>query len=96
MAKKVRLGVFGLGTVGSGLMRLIHLRQDRLLSTTGIQLEVAGAVVKNPAKARPGMEQLAISAEPGKLLDDPEVDIIVELINEVEPALDICRRALSV
>ena len=95
MANKIRLGVFGLGTVGSGLINIIQKRHDRLMSQYGIELEVAKAVVRTPSKKRGcDVSGIQISRDFHDILDDPSIDIVVELIGGTQEAAQIVSSAL--
>lgn len=52
MLKKIKLGLFGLGTVGSGLVNIIDNRKEQLAEQYGIELELCKAIVRNTAKER--------------------------------------------
>jgi homoserine dehydrogenase len=65
MSLTIRLGMLGLGTVGSGLVKLIRNRKDHLLSTFGIRFEIVGAAVSSPDKRRPtDVSNIPLSTDP--------------------------------
>jgi homoserine dehydrogenase len=86
MKRKLRIGLFGFGCVGQGLSDIL----DRPESS----LSIEKICVRNREKYRPLLnERLASSQE--DILDDPDIDVIVELIDDHVAALDITRQALS-
>ncbi|GAB4303307.1 MAG: homoserine dehydrogenase [Myxococcota bacterium] len=96
MAKKIRLGLFGLGVVGSGLVNIIRRRNGALADYAGIELEVVKAVVRDPTKKRAvDTAGIEISTDHDSILRDGSLDIIVELIGGIEPAGTIIKTALE-
>ena len=86
MSKKLKLGVFGLGSVGQGFYELLE-------QSNHPNLEIKKIVIKNPNKIRT-IASTVISTTPGDILDDPEIDIVVELIDDASTALDILKQSL--
>lgn len=90
----LRIGLLGLGNVGSAVARLARSASD-LLDTRGFDLDPVAALVRTPSPARAAAVSLAC------LTDDPDVlfaqplDLIVEAIGGVEPAHALVRRALT-
>ena len=54
--KKIKLAILGLGTVGTGVYKLIHMRSDVMEQTIGAQLEIKKILVHNINKKREGIE----------------------------------------
>lgn len=93
--KKLNIALFGLGTVGSGVYRILTEQKDLVARQTGSILDITGICVLHPHKERelslpPGI----ITADGGSLLDDPSIDIVIEVIGGEEEALGIITRAL--
>ncbi|HWE36210.1 MAG TPA: homoserine dehydrogenase [Isosphaeraceae bacterium] len=94
--ERVGLGLLGLGTVGTGVARLLHDAADRLAARCGRRFEVRWAVVRDPARPRDvPIPADRIVADAGRALDDPEVAIVVELIGGIEPARSLTLAALD-
>ena len=87
MNEPVRIGVVGLGTVGSGVMRLLSSSADHIARNAGRQIVVERAVVANPAKDR-GLEFPAerISSDITTISRDPSISVGVLLVGGLEPA----------
>jgi len=86
MPTTLRIGLFGFGCVGQGLWDVLH-------RTKGLQTEIARICVKDRAKLRPigaGM----FTFDKNDILDDPNVDVVVELIDDADAAFEIVRAAL--
>lgn len=96
MLKKIKLGMFGLGTVGSGLVNIIENRKEQLAEQYGIELELCKAVVRNPEKGRDcNTSTIQISTDHDEVLNDPTIDIVIELIGGTDDAYTICKRSLQ-
>lgn len=86
MRKQLTLGLFGFGCVGQGLYHVLEESQ-------GIKATIKKICVKNKDKARPlGPELFTFDRK--DILDDPEIDVVVELIDEAEAAYEIVKTAL--
>lgn len=94
--RKVRLGLFGIGTVGCGLVELIRNRKEKLKRTDGTVLEIVKAVVRDTAKKRRvDTGEIALDSDPDFILNDPEIDIVVEVVGGESPADRFVRSALA-
>ena len=92
----IKIGIFGLGVVGASVVSIIRKNQDLIQSRLGAGLEVTRAVVANPGKPRDiSLEGISLSTDPATILDDPEIDIVVELIGGVDLAGEIVLQALE-
>lgn len=80
------LGIFGFGCVGQGLWQVLH-------ETKGIRADIKKICIKNPAKPRP-IAANYFTTNALDILDDPEIDIVVELIDDAEAAFGIVSEAL--
>jgi homoserine dehydrogenase len=87
MKKKLKLGLFGFGCVGQGLYHVLH-------ETHGVKAEIKKICVKNPNKSRPIPDHF-FTFDREEILSDPEIDIVVELIDDARAAYEIVTEALS-
>lgn len=79
--KPVRIGIAGLGTVGSGTVNVLARNADEITRRAGRAIEVTRALVQDPRKARGcDVDGIALTTDPKALLDDPEIEVIVELM----------------
>jgi homoserine dehydrogenase len=83
---RVVLGMLGLGTVGQGVVRL--LAQQRHLTLKKV-------AVRDPKKARDVETPCPITTDASEVLDDPEIEIVVEVMGGEQPALEYLRRAID-
>jgi homoserine dehydrogenase len=87
MSIKTTLGIIGLGTVGTGVVNLLR---------DNPQFDIRGIAVAHLDKPREvDLHQLAITNDPFKLADDPQIEVIVEVVGGVEPMYEVVKRALS-
>ncbi|MHB8207529.1 homoserine dehydrogenase [Mucilaginibacter sp.] len=86
MSKKLNIGLFGFGVVGQGLNDIIR--------TKNLNLEIVKIAIKNPDKKRSLPAEL-FTTDRDEILNNPEINTIVELINDTEAAFEIVSRALS-
>lgn len=86
MSKKLKIGLFGFGVVGQGLHDIIK-GQD-------LNLEIIKIAIKNPDKKR-NLDARLFTTDHNELLDNPEINTIVELIDDAEVAFSIVKRALT-
>jgi homoserine dehydrogenase len=87
MDERVRVGILGCGHVGSALVRLIHDHADVIEARAGVPLEVARVAVNDLAKDRDlPLPSRCFTDDPAAVVDDPDVDIVVEVIGGIEPA----------
>ena len=92
----VRVGVLGCGNVGAALIQLIEDRGDDIAARTGLRLEVTRVAVRNVAKARPvELPEHVVTHDAGAVVDDPDVDLVVEVIGGIEPARTLTLDALK-
>jgi homoserine dehydrogenase len=87
MDERVRVGILGCGHVGGALVRLIHDHADVIEARAGVPLEVARVAVHDLTKDRDlPLPARCFTDDPAAVVDDPDVDIVVEVIGGIEPA----------
>jgi homoserine dehydrogenase len=94
---EVRIGLLGLGTVGTGVVRLFQTQRASLEERVGCRLALARIADTDLTRPRAGLDlaTLPLSADAGDVLDDPSVGIVVELVGGLEPARTFILRALA-
>jgi len=86
MSKKLKIGLFGFGVVGQGLHDIIRGQN--------LNLEVVKIAIKNPEKKR-SLDAHLFTTSHDEILDNPEINTIVELIDDADAAFKIVKKALS-
>ncbi|EJL21286.1 homoserine dehydrogenase [Brevibacillus sp. BC25] len=94
--QSIKLGLMGFGTVGTGVVRIIQAHQEDLQKQTGLSIEISRILVKDAEKSRniSSMEG-TVTTDPASLLDDPEIEVIVEVIGGIHPAKEYILGALD-
>lgn len=94
--RELKVGLLGLGTVGSGVYRILTEKSHLLRARAGTALKVERVLVRDPERRRPvDVEKALLTTDPNSILDDPEIDVVVELLGGAEPARSYLERALS-
>ncbi len=87
MKSSIKIGIIGFGTVGTGLVKILLQQKDLLLRRLGLPLEIASIADRDIERDRgialpPGV----LCTDAAKIIQDPEIDIVVELIGGTDPA----------
>lgn len=94
--RPVRVGLLGLGTVGGGTAVVLARNADEIARRAGRGIVIGHAAAKNLERAHAlGLEGVRLSEDPFAVVDDPEVDIVVELFGGYEPARTLILKALA-
>jgi homoserine dehydrogenase len=92
----VRVGLLGCGNVGAPLTQLLDDNADLIARRAGVRLEVTRVAVHNLAKEREvTFAEGVLTNDAQSVVDDPDVDIVVEVIGGVEPARSLLLSALK-
>lgn len=85
---KIKIGLIGLGTVGSGVFKTLKSFEN---------VEVKSIAVRNIHKKRniEGLDEAIITDDAYKIVNDPEIDIVAELVGGLEPAFDLIAAAIK-
>lgn len=92
--KKIKVALLGVGTVGTGVYKLIQRRADVMVRTIGAQMEVSKILVHNLNKQREGIDASLLTDNWQEIVNDPEIQIIVEVMGGIEPARTMILEAL--
>ena len=92
----VKVGLLGLGTVGAGTVNLLSRNRDEITRRAGRAIEVIHAAARNLDRQREcSTEGIRLTTDPFEVVNNPEVDIVVELIGGEEPARELVLRAID-
>jgi len=95
-ARPVRIGLLGCGTVGGGVVRLLHDNARYLAERVGAPLEIARVLVRDEAKPRPPeLDRKLVTTDPEMVLADESIDLYVETIGGLDPAREYVERAIE-
>ena len=95
MSDVIRIGMLGCGTVGQGVLRILHETAGTIERATGHRIEVARVLVRDLHADRPGVDPSVLTADPEEILGDDSIDIIIEVMGGVEPTHEWLLRALG-
>jgi homoserine dehydrogenase len=93
----VRIGLLGLGTVGAGVVKILEGRRAMLQERAGASLTLAGIADTDLTRPREGIDLKALPmvGDAARVLDDPSIHVVVELVGGLEPARTFILRALA-
>ncbi|MEI7619009.1 MAG: homoserine dehydrogenase [Actinomycetota bacterium] len=92
----VRIGVLGCGNVGAAFVQLVTEQAAAIEARTGIRLEVTRVAVRNVSREREvALAHGVLVRDARAVVDDPEVDLVVEVIGGIEPARELIVAALT-
>lgn len=91
--KQLTLGIIGLGTVGSSVARILKENQALIAARSGYAIVIKQGVVKDLSKSRQIFD-FPITNDVDSVLDDPKIDIVVELTGGVDTPFEIAKKAL--
>lgn len=94
--KPVKIGLLGLGTVGTGVVRIVEGNQEHLSSQVGSPIIIERISVKNSEKARDiEIDPSKITTDPWEVIRDPEIDVIVEVMGGINGTKEYILEALD-
>lgn len=97
MVKKLKVGLLGLGTVGSGVPLILQEHREKITQVTGMEIVVSKALVRdeNEKKSLAQAYNFQLTTNFDDIINDEEIQIVVELIGKVEPARTYIIKALE-
>jgi homoserine dehydrogenase len=94
--ERVGVGLLGLGTVGSGVARLLHEASQRIARRAGREITIRGALVRDAERRRSApLPDGSIVTDSARILDDPLIEVVVETIGGTEDARRLVLQALE-
>ncbi len=92
----VSIGLLGLGTVGSGVVQLIRNHQEELMHQVGCEVKVKSILVRDVDKERDvHLGETFLTTNPDDVLQDPDIDIVIEVIGGIDEALEHITKAIA-
>ncbi len=89
----IKVGIIGVGTVGTSVVNILKDNQEIISARAGTKIEVKSGVVRDLSKKRD--LDIILSDNADDVLNDPEIDVVVELMGGVEDAFEVVKRALK-
>lgn len=95
MEKQLQIGILGFGTVGSGVLRILKHHEPKLNQMTGVSLKVKKVLVRDILKNRGTVaDGIELTLDADEIVNDPEIDIIVEVMGSIDYAKKYIEKAL--
>lgn len=91
----MKIGLMGLGTVGTGVVHLINQNGKNIEKKIGEKIEIKKILVKDPNKKRTPLAEGKITFDANDILEDEEIDVVVEVMGKEHPALEYIIKALK-
>ena len=96
MKQKISVGLIGLGTVGTGAWRILQENADIIKHRVGVPVEIKRIAVRDLNRQRGvTVPQSVLTTDPWSIVNDPQIDIVVEVIGGYEPARELILAALA-
>jgi len=93
--KTVKIGMLGLGTVGTGVYRLLTKNNELIRAKSGVHIKIARVADIDPEKKTAlGIPDALFTQSASGIIDNPEIDIIVQLIGGTTAAKELMLRAI--
>jgi homoserine dehydrogenase len=94
--KPVKVGLLGLGTVGGGTATVLKRNAEEIARRAGRAIEIDFAAALDLELARElGLNDVRLTEDAFEVVNDPEIDVVVELIGGYEPARELVMTAIK-
>ena len=92
----IKVGLLGCGTVGGGVVQLLRANATYIEARVGAPIDIAKVLVRDPNKERvPELDRSRVTTDAKAVLDDPSIDVVVEVMGGVDPAREHLGAAIS-
>jgi homoserine dehydrogenase len=96
MMKKIKIGMLGCGTVGTGVIKTLIKNKNIISAKTGVELEISRVLVRDTSKERKLPTQtITFTNNVNDILDDPEIAIVIEVMGGITPTREYLLQALN-
>lgn len=94
--RKINVGLIGFGNVGSGVVKILRERKAFLSAKIGLEIDIKKICDKDIASKRNvAAERSLLTRNAEEVIDDPQIDIVIELIGNIHPAKEYILAALK-
>ena len=93
--KTLKVGMLGCGVVGSNVARLLQEDSGDFAARSGATLSLAKVAVKNATTKRENVPQSIITTDAHSVVNDPSIDIVIEVMGGIEPARELILTAIK-
>jgi len=95
LSQPLGVGLLGLGTVGSGVARVLLAKSAQLERRIGRPVVIRKVLVRDPSRPRGVTIDVPLVTDPASVVDDPSVDVVIEVLGGEEPARTLILRAIE-
>ncbi|MEN6411200.1 MAG: homoserine dehydrogenase [Veillonellales bacterium] len=95
MAKTINVGLLGMGTVGTGVAKILTNNGSNIAAKVGLPVAIKKVLVRNPHKLRNFKVDAQFVTDIEEIINDDEIDIIIEVMGGEQPAKDYMIQALT-
>ncbi|KYZ77459.1 homoserine dehydrogenase [Anaerosporomusa subterranea] len=95
MNKVIQVGLLGMGTVGTGVLKLLQKNGASIEQRVGAQIVIKKVLVRDLSKSRPLPVDAIMTTVVEDILDDPDIQIVVEVMGGEHPALEYMLKAMQ-
>lgn len=92
---KIKIGLLGLGTVGSGVYKLMKKQKRSFAKKAGADVEIVKILVHNMEKKREGVDPSLLTDNWRDIIDNDEIQLVIEVMGGIEPARTMILDALN-
>ncbi|TCO79481.1 homoserine dehydrogenase [Marinisporobacter balticus] len=93
---KIKIGILGFGNIGTGVWNIIEENSNKINNYLSNTLEVQKILVRDIYKNRNiSVPQKMLTTDPMEIIDDPEIDIIVEVLGGIHPAFEYIKQSFE-
>ncbi len=93
--RTVKAALLGVGTVGGGVYKLAARQKEEMTDKAGGNLEIKKILVHNLKKERPGVDPTLLTDCWEEIKEDPQIEIVIEVMGGIEPARTMILEALN-
>ena len=94
--KELNVALLGLGTVGSGVVKIIEENREQIKETMNKDINIRHILVRDKSRSRPiNVSKYHLTEDIDEILKDDSIDIVVEVMGGIEPTVDWLKSALS-
>lgn len=94
--REIQVAILGLGTVGTGVYKVLKSASEDIMKKTGCQLSVKKILVRNIEKAAKKVEDVSVLTNNwDEIVSDPEIQIVIEVMGGMHPAKEYILDALN-
>ncbi|MCP3866529.1 MAG: homoserine dehydrogenase [Gammaproteobacteria bacterium] len=92
----VKVGLLGLGTVGGGTVKVLSRNAREIARRAGREIRITRAAAKDYQPGTiPGTESIEVTDDAFRIVDDPDIEIVIELIGGYSPARELVLKAIE-